>query len=213
MPRPRRVLHNESDARDYIHRHVSRETWERLEHYAALLLKWQPRINLIAPASLPHLWQRHMADSVQLALRLAPDAFPLADIGSGGGFPGLVIACCFPDAPVTLVESDSRKCAFLREAGRVLSLPHLTVVTGRVEQLAPLQAGTYTMRGFAELARILELLRPHLSPRLTLLLLKGEQHREEITNAERHWLFTVETGPSITHPKGCIMRLTDITER
>ncbi len=104
---------------------VSRETWERLEQFVELLLKWQNSTNLVASSTLPQVWTRHIADSLQL-LALAPDARTWIDLGAGAGFPGLVIACALakiPGAEVHLVESNQKKASFLREAARILSLP------------------------------------------------------------------------------------------
>src|SRR5262245_11171456 len=106
---------------------VSRETSLRLDQLVSLLLKWQAKINLVAPSTLGHVWTRHVADSLQL-LRLAPQAHAWVDLGSGGGFPGLVLACALADKPpatVHLVESNAKKAAFLREAVRTLTLPAL----------------------------------------------------------------------------------------
>ncbi len=116
---------------------VSRETWARLEQFAELLLRWQASTNLVAASTLPHLWTRHIADSLQL-LPLAPKAKTWVDLGAGAGFPGLVIACALaetPDAEVHLVESNQKKASFLREAVRTLSLPAI-VHARRIEDFA-----------------------------------------------------------------------------
>lgn len=207
------MLHNEGEARAHLATRVSRETMERLEAYAALLLKWQPRINLISPRDVPHIWLRHLADSYQLGEALSIPDFPVLDVGSGGGFPGLVIACCHTDRPVTLVESDSRKAAFLFEATRQLALPYTHVVNERIERLPPQPARAYTMRAFAPLDRILELLENVRTSDAELALLKGESIQDEILTAAKIWSFSYECTPSITHANGCMIRLKNITKR
>ena len=121
---------------------VSRETGERLDRFVELLLAWQKTTNLISPSTLPHIWTRHIADSLQL-LDLAPDARTWIDLGSGGGFPGIVIACALADqngAAVHLVESNAKKAAFLREAGRATGAP-ITVHAMRIEKFVDTHTG------------------------------------------------------------------------
>src|SRR6266480_6365237 len=120
---------------------VSRETEARLDRYVALLLEWQAKTNLVAPSTLPHLWTRHISDSLQL-LSLAPSAKIWVDFGSGGGFPGVVLACALaetPGATIHLVERNAKKAAFLREAIRVTSSPgmvHLAEIKDSVDRIA-----------------------------------------------------------------------------
>ena len=128
---------------------VSRETRGRLEVYADLLRKWQPKINLIAPSTLPDLWARHFEDSAQL-LQLVPECTKrIADMGSGGGFPGLVLAI-LTGIETHLIESDSRKGAFLREAARLTDAP-VTLHTKRLEAMPSLGADLITARALAPL--------------------------------------------------------------
>ena len=189
---------------------VSRETIERLEAVEALVRKWTQRINLIAPATVPDLWNRHIRDSAQL-LPLAPSDFRIwADLGSGGGFPGLVIAShllCNPSGPrVVLVESDQRKAAFLRSAIRELDLPAEVHVT-RAESEPPLEADVVSARALAPLTGLLGLASRHLAPGGSAIFPKGRDHAAEITAARAHWHFDLVESRSITDPEAAILRI------
>jgi len=190
---------------------VSRETLDRLAAYVALLHKWQARINLVATASLADVWRRHVLDSVQLAPLIPDDAAGVTDIGSGAGFPGLVLAIV-RDRPVHLIESDARKCAFLREAARVSGAP-ATIHNARAEALAPWPAGVVTARAVASVAELLALAHPFASlaaPRPGFaLLLKGARADAELTEAARKWHMTVTRSGSVSDPTGCILRIDD----
>ena len=185
---------------------VSRETRERLVTFAALLERWNSRINLVSPRDLPSLWSRHVADSLQLALDLPPGA-PFLDLGSGGGFPGLVLAIA-AEAPVTLIESDQRKAAFLREAARTCAVT-ATVLACRIEQAETPPASWITARALASVPRLLELAKPLLAPGGTCLFLKGAQADAELTAARRGWHMAATCLPSRTHPNSCIMSIRD----
>lgn len=186
---------------------VSRETLARLEAYAALLGKWQKAINLVAPASLPDLWRRHILDSGQLA-RLAPLDGLWLDVGSGAGFPGLVLAI-MGAREVRLVESDARKCAFLREAARITSAP-AQVLHARIEQVAPFRADVVTARALAPLAKLLGFAQPFLGPQSVALFPKGQDVGAELTEAHRNWRMRVERHPSLTDGRAAILRLTEV---
>jgi 16S rRNA (guanine527-N7)-methyltransferase len=187
---------------------VSDGVLARLVAYAELLARWQARINLVGPDTLPDLWRRHMLDSAQLLPRLPPGCRRAVDFGSGAGFPGLVLAVLgAPD--VHLVESDTRKAAFLREAARVAATP-VTVHGGRIEKLAPLAADVVTARALAPLARLLDLAFPHLAPGGRCLFLKGRGAEDELTAARKEWIIAVDRIPSITDPSGLILDLGEI---
>ncbi|MCS0495137.1 16S rRNA (guanine(527)-N(7))-methyltransferase RsmG [Ancylobacter sp. MQZ15Z-1] len=191
---------------------VSRETAERLDAIVTLLQKWQRTINLVAPASLPDVWMRHVADSLQL-VPLAGEARRWVDLGSGGGFPGLVVAAMLaerPGADVTLVESDSRKAAFLREAARIAELP-ATVVPARIERVAAeLAPGVEVVsaRALAPLARLLELAHPFLAQGATGLFLKGQDVDNELTDSAKSWRIASRIAPSVTDRSGRILIVT-----
>lgn len=192
---------------------VSRETLAHLETLAALLLKWNPRINLVSKSTLDTLWQRHILDSVQV-LRSAPQKTDhWVDIGSGGGFPGLVIALMAqePDAPkkVTLIESDQRKCAFLRTVLRETGC-QATVITERIEQASPQGATVLSARALADLALLFEFAERHLQATGTAVFPKGARWQKEITAAQESWSFDHEVVKSITDPEAVILKVGEI---
>jgi 16S rRNA (guanine527-N7)-methyltransferase len=187
--------------------HVSRETLARLEAYADLLTKWQKAINLVAPASLPDLWRRHILDSGQLT-RFAPLDARWLDLGSGAGFPGLVLAI-MGAREVRLVESDARKCAFLREAARITSAP-ASVVNARISDVPPFVADVVTARALAPLAKLLGFAAPFLGPQSIALFPKGQDVEAELTEAHRNWRMRVERHPSLTDGRAAILRLTEV---
>jgi 16S rRNA (guanine527-N7)-methyltransferase len=190
---------------------VSRETLARLDRLVALLALWQRRINLVGPATLADAWTRHVLDSAQLLPHLPAGARRLVDIGSGAGFPGLVLALLgAPD--VHLIESDRRKCAFLHEAARLTDAP-VTVVPERVEAAAARlgrSADAVTARALAPLPRLVALAEPLLAPGGMLLALKGRRACEELTEARETWNMQSSRAPSWTDSAGVIVKLWDI---
>jgi 16S rRNA (guanine527-N7)-methyltransferase len=192
---------------------VSRETLSALEAYAALLVKWQARINLVAKDSLPDLWQRHFLDSAQLLPLLPPGDAPITDLGSGAGFPGLVLAI-MTGRQVHLVDSDQRKGVFLMEAARVTGVAErVRVHTGRIEALNPWPAPIITARALASLNQLLDWAAPFLTADTLCLFLKGAKAEDELTEAAGSW--TMETGRhrSLTDPSGVILTLQHIQRR
>ncbi len=192
---------------------VSRETKGRLQVYADLLRKWNPRINLVGKSTVPDLWRRHFQDSVQLH-DLAPHPVAhWADLGSGGGFPGLVIAILgMPSgspARVTLVESDQRKCAFLRTVIRETQAP-ATVVSGRIEEVPPLAADVLSARALADLDTLLAMTERHLAPGGTALFPKGASWREEVEAAQTTWNFSPRIAKSETDTASVILSITGV---
>ncbi len=191
---------------------VSRETLSDLEAYADLLRQWNKTINLVSPASLDHLWSRHFLDSAQL-LRLVEPVGRWVDLGSGGGFPGLVIAVLSKgraDLEVILVESDQRKAAFLRTVIRDLKL-NARVVVSRIEDVAPLDAGVLSARALAPLDTLLGFASRHLKPSGIALFPKGEKADEEVADALEHWKFDCEKHRSQTDENATILRIGEIT--
>jgi 16S rRNA (guanine527-N7)-methyltransferase len=194
---------------------VSRETLARLERHAALLRHWEKSINLVSSASLADLWRRHMLDSAQLADLLPPGARVLLDVGSGAGFPGLVLAIMgFPE--VHLVEADGRKASFLAEALRAAALAPSTRVflhRCRVEALAPFSVDVITARACAPLSKLLELIAPFLGVTTNCLLLKGERVEAELTAAAKGWKMKIERIPSRSDPRGVVLRIAHVCRR
>ena len=189
---------------------VSRETSDRLDRFVELLLKWQMVTNLIAPSTIPDLWTRHIADSLQIAA-LAPNARSWIDLGSGGGFPGVVVACVLAETPgavVHLVESNAKKAAFLREARRVTGAP-IEVHAERIEQFTERYQGPVeivTARALAPLPRLLELASSLLSRAGARgMLLKGRDAEQELRDAGKSWMMDTALIPSLTDPLGRII--------
>jgi 16S rRNA (guanine527-N7)-methyltransferase len=188
---------------------VSRETLARLDRFVETLLRWQRRINLVAPSTIPELWTRHVADSLQL-LALAPDARVWADLGSGGGFPGLPIACALAETPgaiVHLIESSSKKAAFLREAGRHAGAV-VRVHPMRIEHFAATFGGridVVTARALAPLSELLALSAPLLKTGAQALFPKGQDVEAELTQAAKYWNITATFVPSTTDPHGRVV--------
>lgn len=193
-----------------VERAVSRETFQRLVLIVGLLAKWQKTINLVAPASLPQVWERHVADSLQLVALAPATTTRWVDLGSGGGFPGLVVAAVLaerPQARVHLVESDTRKAAFLREAARQGALP-VEVHAQRIEKAAPaLAAGCQVVsaRALAALPKLLDLSAPFLAAGALGLFLKGKDVTRELTEAAKGWTLDIELAPSRTDADGRIV--------
>ena len=163
---------------------VSRETLALLEVYAETLVKWQARINLVGAATLPDLWRRHFLDSAQLRAHIPAEA-ALLDLGTGPGFPGLVLAI-MGQATTTLVESDQRKAAFLREVARRTETP-VHIRNTRVEKIDPWPVDVVTARALAPLPKLLDYAFPFVEMGARLVFLKGKNVREELTEAQKTW--------------------------
>ena len=196
---------------------VPRETIDWLSAYVALLRKWQPAENLVAPSTLPSLWRRHVADSAQL-VPLFPDARTWLDLGSGGGFPGLVVACLVagrPGAHVHLIESNARKCAFLRRVASEAHLP-VTVHRGRIETVlrgwqAPVDV--VTARALAALAELLRLAEPVLATGARGAFHKGRDFRREVEEATQSWTFDLVNHKSRIDADGVILEIAHLARR
>lgn len=188
--------------------HVSRETLKRLEEYEKALNEWQRVKNLVAPSTLSLIWERHFADSLQL-ISHAPTALRWADIGSGAGFPGLVIAAVMaerPGAVVHLIESDNRKCAFLRDAARRIAAPaivHHARAEVTMAQLGLLDA--VTARAVAPLKTLFELARPALEGGAVGLFPKGRDYQSEIVDFKVSNKFQLDIAPSLTENEAAIV--------
>lgn len=187
---------------------VSRETLDRLAAYETLLRKWQPKINLVGPSTLSDAWRRHFLDSAQLFPLLPDSARVLVDLGSGAGFPGLVLAIMgVPE--VHLVESDSRKCAFLREAARVAEV-RVTVHNKRIETVPAIAADVVTARALAPLSDLVGWAYPFIGSRGVALFPKGQNVAEELTDTTKYWKMRAERFDSRTDPTGTILRVSGI---
>ncbi len=192
---------------------VSRETLSRLDQYVLLLEKWSRAINLVARTTLPVVWSRHVLDSAQL-LRIAPiEAQRWADLGSGAGLPGLVVAAVAveqrPQLKMTLVESDERKCVFMAEAARVMGVD-VDIRCERIEAHSPDPFPIVSARALAPLPRLFTLLAPWLAQDGVALLLKGPEAARELTEASRHWHSACATIQSLTDPSGAILAVSEL---
>lgn len=196
---------------------VSRETEARLDRYVDLLLEWQAKTNLVAPSTLPNLWTRHIADSLQL-LMIAPSAKVWADLGSGGGFPGVVLACALAETPgamVHLVERNAKKAAFLREALRVTNSQgkvHLSDIGDSVDRITG-PVDCVTARAVAPLHQLIGFAEPLVRQGAKALFLKGQDVEAELTEATKYWKIKPHLHSSRTGGHGWIVELDHIERR
>lgn len=192
---------------------VSRETFSALEEFAELVRRWNPTINLVSKSTVPDLWTRHIVDSAQLFSHAPPGAKLWLDIGSGGGFPGIVVAVLAkelqPQLKVALVESDLRKATFLREACRTLGL-NAQVHSARIESLPPAQADVLSARALAPLPALLAYADLHLNTAGIALFPKGAQYDSELSEARKAYFFDVKLFPSLLEPTAAILEVRNI---
>jgi 16S rRNA (guanine527-N7)-methyltransferase len=196
---------------------VSRETEKRLDLFVALLLEWQAKFNLVASSTIPIVWTRHMADSLQL-LELAPDAPVWADLGSGAGFPGIPIACALADRPgamVHLIESVGKKATFLREAVKVIGIPAV-VHQIRAENFGDSygdKLDVVTARALSPLKTLCDQVFPLIERGALGLFPKGQDVDAELTEAAKYWTIAASKAPSKTSPDGCIVIIRGLKAR
>jgi len=181
----------------------------RLAAYRDLLLRWNATINLVSAKTAEDLERRHIADSLQI-VPLVPAEGAIADLGSGGGLPGIVIAAALPDREVHLVESDRRKAAFLIEAAGTLKLPRVKIHAQRIEQATLPPIAALTARALAPLDILLGFADRFLAPGGVAILPKGRTAEQELTSASARWHFTTERFESRTDPEATILRLSEI---
>lgn len=192
---------------------VSRETFERLRAFEQLFLKWNRSINLAAPSTLDDVWRRHILDSAQLA-RIAPAAMRWVDLGSGGGFPGLVLGFLLverPDASIDLVESNRKKASFLQSVIGQFNLP-ARVVAKRIDDSYALVSAPeiVTARALAALPDLLDLSAPWLAKGARALFHKGRDYRAEVEESTHRWTFDLVEHPSMTDAHGVILEISDL---
>lgn len=192
---------------------VSRETIDQIEKFVSDLERWNSRINLIAPSTIDQVWSRHVLDSAQL-LSLAPKlALSWTDMGTGGGFPGLVVAILAkelrPELSVTCIESDKRKAAFLSSQARALDLK-MDVLAERIETAPAQRSEIVSARALAPLERLLQFSKRHLAPGGVALFLKGRSYGSEVQEARRNWHFNLVAERSSTDPSSAILKVGDI---
>ena len=187
---------------------VSRETIERLTIYQNLLKEWQQKVNLVSSSTLPHMWERHFQDSLQLLPYLPRENASLIDLGSGAGFPGLVLALSRPETlKVTLIESDLKKCLFLEIVSRETKIS-VTIIRERIEALREtLKGDIITARGLAPLSLLFGYAVPFMKEDTIGLFLKGKNVEKEIQEAQKKWEFDLEIFPSLTDSKARILKI------
>jgi 16S rRNA (guanine527-N7)-methyltransferase len=192
---------------------VSRETEVMLDDFLAQVARWTKKINLVSRGTVDDLRDRHLLDSAQLFSHLRPTDTSWVDLGSGGGFPGLVVAILArearPDLRLTLVESDRRKATFLRMMAVEMRLS-VEVRASRIDDVAPLGADVVSARALAPLGVLLGMAKRQLAPDGTALFLKGESYRDEIATARQTWHFDVEEIPSVTQNAAALLKIKDI---
>ena len=185
---------------------VSRETMDRLAAYVALVEKWQQRVNLVSASTLPDIWMRHIWDSAQLAPLVPAGTGRIVDVGSGAGFPGLVLAALC-DAELHLVESDQKKAVFLQTVIRETGIRAI-VHNRRIESLPPIGADIVTARALASLERLFELLEAQLGPGTRCLFLKGARAKAELAALDTRSDIIRRLHPSLTNPEAFVVELT-----
>ena len=193
---------------------LSSDSRSRLNRLMVQLEKWNPAINLVAAGSLADAWQRHIADSAQVFTHLPARARTWLDLGTGGGFPGLVVAILAkekaPDLRVELVESDQRKCVFLQTVARSLDLP-VIITCSRIEALLPRGANVISARALAHMEQLCRYCLPHLAPEGLCLFLKGSSVGAELAEAKKSFNFNFKLFPSETDSTGILVQISDLT--
>lgn len=189
---------------------VSRETQDKLSHYAELIRKWNPRINLVAANTLIDLEDRHIQDSLQLVSLASAQTGSWLDIGSGGGLPGLVVAIARPDLAVTLIESDQRKATFLRTVLRETGISNAQVLVDRIENAEPQSADNVSARALAPLPLLMSYVNRHIHADGKAWLMKGRNWKNELELARQNWVFNVQDHPSSTEQGAAILEITRI---
>lgn len=192
---------------------VSRETLLNLKSYVDLIIKWNPKINLVSKSTLDDIWNRHIEDSLQVYFQAERPEGTWLDIGSGGGLPGLVVAILAkenaPDLKVRMIESDQRKSVFLRTVIRELSL-NASVETQRIEKAIPAKADILSARALADLSDLLGFAELHLDQNGYCLFPKGKNWRNEIKNAEESWRFEYDVFTSVTDADAVVLKVREV---
>ena len=194
---------------------VSHETLGKLQIYFDLLVKWQKAINLVSPKTIDQAWERHFADSAQLQILIPSNIKTIADLGSGAGFPGMVLAILNPKLQIHLIESDGRKCEFLRTVSRETSV-HISIHNKRVEGiLTDINPDLITARAFSSLLNIFDFACPVLAQKsnLSLLLLKGQGVEKEMEEARQKYEFSAQQTPSQTDKDARILLVSNLCEK
>lgn len=195
------------------HKDVSRETEAQLKVYLGLLEKWQEKINLVSPQTMPDAWERHFIDSMQISDFIPEGAKTIFDFGSGAGFPGLVLAIMNSDKNFHMVESDQKKCSFMRTVSRETGLSNIAVHNSRIEDVSRETIPDLIMaRALASLDKLLDYSSDwvELNPDLKFIFPKGEKHADEVVESKKKWIFDVTEKPSQTSKNASILLLSGV---
>jgi 16S rRNA (guanine527-N7)-methyltransferase len=195
---------------DFLNSHipVSRGTFELLSIYYELLLKWQKKINLIGPDTIPDIWNRHFLDSLQLVKYIDDKKKVIADLGSGAGFPGMVLAICGYEN-IHLIESDSRKIAFLREVSRVTNTK-ISIHNKRIEDFKIDRIDIFVSRALAPLDKLFHLISKSVSHETICFFHKGKNYSNENQDALLNWRYDIDVNPSIVDSQSVILKISNI---
>ena len=188
----------------------------QLEKYHALLVQWQNKINLVSPNTIDDAWNRHFVDSIQVEKFIPSNVQTICDIGSGAGFPGLVLAIMRPDIQFEMIESDSRKCAFLRNVSRETGGNNVTIHTSRIEdKISEMNIDCVTARALASLKMLVEYTKPQWenNPKFTMVLHKGQQYESELEEAKTVYNFDYDACPSETNEDAIILIVSNIDHK
>lgn len=198
------------EGKNEVFKIVSRETFLKLETYAATLLKWNQSIRLIADSTESPIWSRHILDAIQTLNHLPKDIESVADMGAGGGLPGLPIAAALPDVKLTLIESDQRKSVFMEVAAREMGLKNVTVIAQRLESLKPQPVDVVMARALAPLKNLIAFSDPLRHKDSMLLFHKGRNHSQEMDEAKAHYQFDFRILPSQVADDSVLIELKNI---
>ena len=196
---------------DFAKLNVSRETSRRLCAYVTLLEQWNRAINLVSAGSIQDVWRRHILDSAQLCASLPANAMTIVDLGSGGGLPGIVLAC-LTEAHVHMIEADRRKAIFLSESIRVLDL-NATIHRARIDRGPEISADIITARALAPVTKLLDYSMRFCAPTTQCLFLKSQDVACELTEATKHWRFEATQTPSVSDRRGIVLRICNVERR
>ena len=193
---------------------VSRETIESLQTYENLLKKWNPRINLVSRHTLDHIWERHFLDSAELLKHIPDTARKCVDFGSGGGFPGMILAILAKEKRTqlefTCIEADIRKCAFLQAVARETKT-ELKIISRRIEQAPEQSCDVVSARALSSLTTLLRYSTHHLKQKGVCLFQKGKSWKEEVETARGSWQFDVESHPSATDEDAALLKISNVS--
>lgn len=185
----------------------------KLDMYVSLLNEWQQKMNLVSDSTLPVVWSRHVLDSAQLVFLLTDKDKTILDLGSGAGFPSLVLACLKEDVQVTLTESDTKKCSFLQAVVDENKLKNVTVVNDRIEKIKPFHPDVITARALASLDKLIAYALPFMGNQTRCLFMKGKKANEELHGAKKKFTFDIEQKTSITSEEGRILILSKVRKK